>query len=531
MKRVAAIAIAVAVPCFVSAQSFTQIVAFGDSLSDVGNVNNQTFGISPGSGYFQGRFSNGPVWIENVASSYSLPALDYSRKNGKNYAYGGVKTGSGSTSYFIFSFPNIGTQINNYLGSNTANASTLYSLWGGGNDLMDNLAVNTQAVVNNLVNHVTALNNAGGRYVIVPNLPPLGEIPKYRNTANRTAYNTLTGNFNSQLAAAMTTLDGQLPIKIYQLDVQQMFNEVFANPAGYGFSNVTTQAFANGSAVANPDQYLFWDDVHPTRIGHQQVAGRVTDLIDTHEWVATNGAWSTAANWDVAGTPAGNWIASLKNTSASEKEVAISSSSSVRKLLVSGGVSEMTLAISGGSTLSVSQSAAIQSGGVIRFEVAGAASHGRLSVGGAVTLAGEIEIATGNGYIPLPGSTFTPLTFASRTGSATIVNGTGFAGLSFAPAYTATSLTLTASATPGDANLDAFVDSIDFNLLTNSFGGTGTNWLGADFTGDTRTDSIDFNLLAGNFGVSPQLGAVVPEPALLMPLFGLIIVRRQRRRG
>ena len=48
--------------------AFTRIVLFGDSLSDVGNVNNQTFGISPGSGYWNGRFSNGPVWVENFAT-------------------------------------------------------------------------------------------------------------------------------------------------------------------------------------------------------------------------------------------------------------------------------------------------------------------------------------------------------------------------------------------------------------------------------------------------------------------------------
>src|SRR5689334_7437247 len=91
--------------------AYSQIVVFGDSLSDTGNVNNQTFGISPGSGYYQGRFSNGPVWVEDLATNLGIAAPIYSRAGGKDYAYGGVHTGSGSTTYTFFSFPNIGTQI------------------------------------------------------------------------------------------------------------------------------------------------------------------------------------------------------------------------------------------------------------------------------------------------------------------------------------------------------------------------------------------------------------------------------------
>src|SRR5205823_5341630 len=69
------------------------LVVFGDSLSDVGNVNNQTFGISPGSGYWNGRFSNGPVWAESLATGLSLSAPTYSRGGGSDWAYGGAHTG------------------------------------------------------------------------------------------------------------------------------------------------------------------------------------------------------------------------------------------------------------------------------------------------------------------------------------------------------------------------------------------------------------------------------------------------------
>ena len=530
MKYLSALSISFLCVSTAHAQTFTQVVAFGDSLSDVGNVEDATFGITPGSDYYDGRFSNGPVWIEDVASHYALPPLSYSRSGGKNYAHGGVKTGGGSTTYYIFfSFPNVGTQINSYLGGNTPNASTLYSVWGGGNDLMDNLSVNTQTVVNNLVNHVTALNNAGARFAIVPNLPPLGEIPKYRNTANRAAYNTLSSNFNTQLATAMTSLDGQLPIKVYQLDVAQMFSEVLANPTAYGFANVTSPAMNN---AANPDEYLFWDDVHPTRVGHQQLADRVTDLIDTHDWISSIGVWGGSSNWEVTGVPATNWIASLKNTSAAGREAKVTASSTVRQLKLSGAGAAMKLTLSPGATLNVSQSAEVTQGGALRFELAGspAASQGHLNVSGPITLSGDVEVGTSSGFIPLPGTTYMPLNYTSRSGSATIVNATGFAGLWFDATYSPTALTLTAAATSGDANLDAVVDSLDFNVFISGYGSLNTNWLTGDFTGEGKTDSLDFNLLAGNFGVTPSLGTVVPEPAgcAALALLGLILRLRHK---
>ena len=52
------------------AVAFDQIFVFGDSLSDTGNVLIGSDGTTPDpNAYFEGRFSNGPVWIERLASS------------------------------------------------------------------------------------------------------------------------------------------------------------------------------------------------------------------------------------------------------------------------------------------------------------------------------------------------------------------------------------------------------------------------------------------------------------------------------
>src|SRR5437660_8377950 len=56
----------------VCADPITQMVVFGDSLSDVGNVYAATG--SPPAPYYPGRYSNGPIWVERLAANLGLPA-------------------------------------------------------------------------------------------------------------------------------------------------------------------------------------------------------------------------------------------------------------------------------------------------------------------------------------------------------------------------------------------------------------------------------------------------------------------------
>jgi outer membrane lipase/esterase len=94
--RAAAIGLVVlfvaAVPA--AAGPFSSLVVFGDSLSDVGNIDNATpfFFKYPGQYYYQGRFSNGPVWVEPLAAGLGLPTIAASTDGGNDFAYGGAQT-------------------------------------------------------------------------------------------------------------------------------------------------------------------------------------------------------------------------------------------------------------------------------------------------------------------------------------------------------------------------------------------------------------------------------------------------------
>jgi|HubBroStandDraft_2_1064218.scaffolds.fasta_scaffold407822_1 phospholipase/lecithinase/hemolysin len=80
-----------------NASNFSAEYVFGDSLSDMGNVYLATAGVEPASPYVGGQFSNGPVWVQDLAARLGLPALTPSLTGGNDYAFGGATTGSAST--------------------------------------------------------------------------------------------------------------------------------------------------------------------------------------------------------------------------------------------------------------------------------------------------------------------------------------------------------------------------------------------------------------------------------------------------
>ena len=99
LARIATVIILFAyVPARCHAEDFSSIYFFGDSLSDVGNLNAVTLGILPGDAYYDGRFSNGPVYSELLADEFGLGPLRPSIRGGTGFAYGGGRTSG--TSFF-----------------------------------------------------------------------------------------------------------------------------------------------------------------------------------------------------------------------------------------------------------------------------------------------------------------------------------------------------------------------------------------------------------------------------------------------
>jgi hypothetical protein len=64
----------------------------------------------------------------------------------------------------------------------------------------------------------------------------------------------------------------------------------------------------------------------------------------------------------------------------------------------------------------------------------------------------------------------------------------------------------------GDANLDGFVDFLDFQTLLNNWQGQGRGWAGGDFNGDGIVDFLDFQTLLDNWNPAGS-GSANEEPS------------------
>jgi len=142
------------------AGDITGIVAFGDSLSDTGNTY-LAIGYPPSPPYYQGHYSNGPIWLEYLAGQLGVAAPTPSQAGGTDNAWGGAETGNGTS---FMGTPNIGSQISTYLTSNTLSSTQLVTIWGGANDFLNGGQTDPTVPVANLATEITTLA-AGGQAV------------------------------------------------------------------------------------------------------------------------------------------------------------------------------------------------------------------------------------------------------------------------------------------------------------------------------------------------------------------------------
>src|SRR5262245_27144397 len=113
-----------------AAGPFSNLFVFGDSLSDLGNVAQATASIpfidpTPGPYYYNGRFSNGPIYVESLASGLGLPAVVQSRAGGNNFAHGGAKT-SGTSFPTSLVVRDVDDQVDDFLARGPADANALF---------------------------------------------------------------------------------------------------------------------------------------------------------------------------------------------------------------------------------------------------------------------------------------------------------------------------------------------------------------------------------------------------------------------
>lgn len=281
----AALVMAMALSPLATAQNtrFSGIVTTGDSLSDLGRFYAATGNTLPPFPYFEGRFSNGPVWPEYLAS-----LLDTELDPDCQLAMGGAMTGSDNFRSLPpnFVLPGFQQQITAVLdknGNDRVDPRAIYTVWVGANDFFAWLASGNPDPTNtildgvaNTINGVSDLADAGASHFVIINLPDLGMTPAAQALPPGAAglLSLLSANYNALLDQQLDQFEADRNVTIVRINAFELINHVVANPDSYGLTNVTDMAVA-GFPVADPDQYLFWDHVHPTTVIHEIIAETV----------------------------------------------------------------------------------------------------------------------------------------------------------------------------------------------------------------------------------------------------------------
>jgi len=308
IKLIAAFVLGACIASGASAQSFSNVIVFGDSLNDSGNIA-PTRSLPEGNSF---TTNPDPVAAEIVAEAFGANPEPSSSPGGSNFAWGGACMNAAADQPCAMEYsavPHVATQISSHLTSrsNRADPNALYMIWGGANDIeqsitqrvMQNQAglirADTIAAATANATHIVRLKQAGARNIVVYNMPDIGltpaaaaaeaSIPNFRAIAAG-----MSNAYNQVLYGGLrASEDGIIPMNIVGL-----FGEVAADPGTYGITNpppMTACTLPSVSAVAcvpegtvpagvtlptwapgNNRNHLFADARHPSGVGHEMIA-------------------------------------------------------------------------------------------------------------------------------------------------------------------------------------------------------------------------------------------------------------------
>ncbi|MDF1646801.1 MAG: SGNH/GDSL hydrolase family protein [Legionellaceae bacterium] len=290
----------------VMAVPVNKVVVFGDSLSDTGNLYEymrHQLPLSPP--YHEGRFTDGPVWIEHVLAHY-FP-VD-SKSHLANYAFGGSGVGSEDENDDDIgdgAMLNLDSEVSSYLlaHDDKADPASLYVVWMGSNNylsLPEDLDDEVQFTLSGIRRSLELLIEKGAQHILVVGVPDLGRIPMALEFEAMADLSYLSNQHNTKLAAEVDTFKTTHPdVKWAFYDVNELLVEALEHPSVYGFKNVTGTCYdtldyeASSQSILNMasriklqarknmcDTYLFFDPVHPSGRAHRYIAEWGIKLLD-----------------------------------------------------------------------------------------------------------------------------------------------------------------------------------------------------------------------------------------------------------
>lgn len=310
----------------------TNFYVLGDSLSDTGalvGAGTQFFQsnswIFPNvkkvkleSPYYSDSFSNGPVAVQIVANKLGVkltPGWKFRdllftthEQEGNNYAVGGAQSSNRidlKGEIFINKF-DINAQVDALLYQHKVENNDKIFLEIGGNDIIYAMTKNLKFMQNMVISNAIAnekialekLISNGERHILVANLPMASLIPMFNKDESKVLrVKELVNMFNTQWTSMISNLNEKYnnPIKPYSLfDGMNQAMAAFRQESNHNtidsavttnFDNllnngILTPEYNQGVNRENIKDYFFFDDVHPTKWGHNFIADQLLNLIE-----------------------------------------------------------------------------------------------------------------------------------------------------------------------------------------------------------------------------------------------------------
>lgn len=266
MLRIFALALSLLTPsAFASTPAY---VIFGDSLSDEGRLYQLTNEQFPPSPFFEGRFSNGPLWSEYLKGARVNFAVAGAKTNYDNM----LKNRLGP----VVDNTGLHAQVDEYLASEPPlkelAAATVYidigandflALFEGGDTNVERLIPNA---VDNITDAAKRLRTAGATKVVLIGLPNLAHIPMAKDYSlhQKQMLGIVSMKFNRLLESQADHMG------FVFVDTDEFLKQVKKDSAKHGITNFRDACFdeINHIVCDNPDAYIFWDDKHPTTKVH-----------------------------------------------------------------------------------------------------------------------------------------------------------------------------------------------------------------------------------------------------------------------
>ena len=226
----------------------------------------------------------------------AVPSLN----GGNDFAFGGAQTGTTIVSNNPL-VPTLGSQVDLFFKTQIPSPTpgALYTLDIGGNDILnavtalsagkislnDMMTTFLNAAVTNTVGAVKDLYGDGMRSLLYYEVPDLSVVPDYKTLGSQFAADagTLAMDFNTDVLQDIKTLDLS-GLTVFDVPTFSAIDKIVANPSAFGLVNVTEPCFSGtfdtpGTECANPDQFLFWDGQHPTKVAHALTATLAFDVL------------------------------------------------------------------------------------------------------------------------------------------------------------------------------------------------------------------------------------------------------------